>query len=160
MNKVSHRFSFSFFHFIFLDIHIVQNWTQMWIYSLGITLKQTISFQNPVQIDSDVYNVERIIGTQTRTSKSINGDINNYGSDSTTILSSLDKVIFKMCEPRSMQRASLMFLLDVSIMFYYNYTLLYYITFPLSSLKVNTILNKLHKIESYYMTHKKSIYKI
>lgn len=58
----------------------------MWIYSLGITLKKvTLTSSSPYEFQHAAKNA-----------------------------SSLNKIITAMCEPRLLQRASLMFLLDVS----------------------------------------------
>lgn len=100
----------------------------MWIFSLGVTLKQTISSKYS-QISSDsaastvkTGNDNNRIADVYHLSKSVN-DVNNQyvsiGKQTTELITShvsaLDKIILAMCEPKSIHRASLMFLLDVSI---------------------------------------------
>lgn len=104
----------------------------MWIFSLGVTLKQTISSKYH-QHTKTTGNDDNRIADVYHLSKSVN-DVNNqfYGGgggsgsmigkhQQQTDTSALDKVILAMCEPRSTHRASLMFLLDVSILFFLNY---------------------------------------
>lgn len=98
----------------------------MWIFSLGVTLKQTISSPKYSQISSDctTANDDNKIADVYHLSKSVN-DVNNqyyYGIGKQTTdhlttqhVSALDKIVLAMCEPKSIHRASLMFLLDVSI---------------------------------------------
>lgn len=101
----------------------------MWIFSLGVTLKQTISSPKYSQISSDLTaaNDDNRRTDVYHLSKSVN-DVNNQyyygiGKQTTTEhattpqhVSALDKIILAMCEPKSIHRASLMFLLDVSIL--------------------------------------------
>ncbi|XP_063704229.1 LOW QUALITY PROTEIN: uncharacterized protein LOC134833731 [Culicoides brevitarsis] len=89
---------------------------KMWIFSLGVTLRQTISSpkitssssSDIVTGNADVYHF----------SKSVN-DVNNHHHQqqryaaSQTEQTALDKIILAMCEPKSIHRASLMFLLDI-----------------------------------------------
>lgn len=112
----------------------------MWIFSLGVTLKQTISSKYG-QIISDTAvkagNDDNRIADVYHLSKSVN-DVNNQyyctiGKQTTelttTPVTALDKIILAMCEPKSIHRASLMFLLDVSIKEITLLLLFYEITF-------------------------------
>uniref|UniRef100_A0A336LMW2 CSON002930 protein n=1 Tax=Culicoides sonorensis TaxID=179676 RepID=A0A336LMW2_CULSO len=95
---------------------------KMWIYSLGVTLKQTISSQyiqgnsgNPSGITgrskisvrtADAYHLSELVNEVEH--KTVDMQLPEI------CLSALDKVILSMCEPKSNHRASLMFLLDVN----------------------------------------------
>ena len=70
----------------------------MWIYSLGVTLQKTIS---------TIFNQNGMATTPTTPPATQNMN----GND---LLTSLDRVILAMCEANLYNRASLMFLLDVS----------------------------------------------
>lgn len=89
----------------------------MWIYSLGICLRLTIQSNHAGDGaissgggagdsggDAQQHHLYQPRGGK----KGGNGDVNG------TTTSSLDQIIFAMCDPRLTQRASLMFLLDVS----------------------------------------------
>lgn len=102
----------------------------MWIYSLGISLRLTISSKN-IQFGAyygDLSNSQQQQHLQYhhQRSKRDAGITRKVGGASDNVknrdekcdvneMSSLDRIILAMCDPRLTQRASLMFLLDVSL---------------------------------------------
>lgn len=79
---------------------------QMWIYSLGVTLRRAIQlFSTGISQQSKATTVKSAMNTVAS-----NGQKHKN-------LTSLEYVIRAMCAPNILYRASLMYLLDVSIMF-------------------------------------------
>lgn len=106
---------------------------QMWIYSLGKTLHKAIPCTSGItptnrtisgsltKINNDRENDDVAIETPVP-STAINADMTMYNHyqhhSNDRILTSLDCVISAMCAPKLYNRASLMYLLDVSRIFY------------------------------------------
>lgn len=107
----------------------------MWIYSLGITLHKAIPSASGVtptnrtisgsltKINNDRENDDVAIQAPVPSS-AISTDMtmyhNHHSNEHDKILTSLDCVISAMCAPKLFNRASLMYLLDVSIVFYHH----------------------------------------
>lgn len=108
----------------------------MWIYSLGITLYKAIpstSGINPTnrtisgsltKINNDRENDDVAIqapvpSTAIRTDMTMYHHNQNHSNELDKMLTSLDYVISAMCAPKLHNRASLMYLLDVSMVFFY-----------------------------------------